>query len=100
MLYLFLVTVSDAQGISYYSDQTLCRTLAWEQLRLTNARHELCMAQLTAYKHPVYQVLSLDEQDTSPAYPTASRMPAKRNDQPQSIAQILGLSVARKRTYD
>ena len=72
MLYLFLVTVSDAKGISYYSDQTLCRTLAWEQLRLTNARRELCMAQLAAYKHPVYQVLALDEQGASPAYPIAS----------------------------
>ena len=100
MLYLFLVTVSDAKGISYYSDQTLCRTLAWEQLRLTNARRELCMAQLAAYKHPVYQVLALDEQGASPAYPIASRQPSKRNEQPQSIAQILGIRVARKETYD
>lgn len=100
MLYLFLVTVSDAQGLSYYSDQTLCRTLSWNQLRLTKARHELCVAELAAYKHPVYQVLTLDKEDSVSARPLAARQSLKRNEQPQSIAQLLGIDVKRKRNHD
>ena len=32
-LYLFLVTVADAEGLSYYSDATASRRLAWTSQR-------------------------------------------------------------------
>src|SRR5579862_8153532 len=59
-LYLVLVTVADAEGLSYYSDTTLERMLNIEHGRLLTARHQLCQAGLLAYDKPLYQILSLE----------------------------------------
>jgi hypothetical protein len=61
-LYLFLVTVSDADGLSYYSDEAIRTYLHLTDCMLPQARAELCSAGLIAYTRPLYQVLSLDEQ--------------------------------------
>jgi hypothetical protein len=58
-LYLFVVTVADAQGLSYYGDVTLCRSLSMAPARLHQARADLITAGLIAYEAPLYQVLSL-----------------------------------------
>lgn len=58
-LYLFLVTVSDAEGLSWYSEAALCRHLSWDGAELQNARAELQQAGLIAYREPLYQVLDL-----------------------------------------
>jgi hypothetical protein len=59
-LYLFLVTVADARGLSFYSERSIGRYLAMAADRLHSARKELLRADLIAYQHPIYQVLSLD----------------------------------------
>jgi hypothetical protein len=59
-LYLFLVTVADAQGLSYYSDAALVRCLSITAERLGQARGDLVRIGLIAYQRPLYQVLSLD----------------------------------------
>ena len=59
-LYLFLVTVADGQGLSYYSEPSLCRSLRIDPLALAQARQQLIQSQLIAYKRPLYQVLDLD----------------------------------------
>ena len=59
-LYLFLVTVADARGLSFYSERSIGRYLAITPERLDNARKELVRADLIAYQNPLYQVLSLD----------------------------------------
>jgi len=59
-LYLFLVTVADAQGLSYYSDAALVRCLSMSATRLSQARDDLVRAGLIAYQRPLYQVLALD----------------------------------------
>ena len=59
-LYLFLVTVADAQGLSYYSDASLGRSLSMDPVRLSKARADLIRAGLIAYQRPLYQVLALD----------------------------------------
>jgi hypothetical protein len=59
-LYLFLVTVSDAAGLSYYSDEAVCRLLNMDDSVLRRVRHELRDGGLIAYRRPLYQVLSLD----------------------------------------
>jgi hypothetical protein len=59
-LYLFLVTVADAQGLSYYSDAALVRWLSLTTARLRQARADLVRAGLIAYQRPLYQVLALD----------------------------------------
>ena len=58
-LYLFLVTVSDADGLSWYSETALCRVLSWALSTLRQARNELRSAELIAYRKPLYQVLDL-----------------------------------------
>ncbi len=83
-LYLFLVTVSDPQGLSYYSDQAICRRLRIEPATLSAARAHLQKADLIAYQKPLYQVLSLD-QSSEPASSSAS----PRTAEVQSLAQIL-----------
>jgi len=58
-LYLFLVTVSDSQGLSYYSEPSLCERLAMDATTLASARACLRQAGLILYKKPLYQVLPL-----------------------------------------
>jgi hypothetical protein len=58
-LYLFVVTVADAQGLSYYGDASLCRSLSMDPARLHRARADLVNIGLIAYEAPLYQVLSL-----------------------------------------
>lgn len=59
-LYLFLLTVGDERGLSYYAEATLCRPLSMEESRLRQARSTLIGAGLIAYEAPLYQVLSLE----------------------------------------
>jgi hypothetical protein len=59
-LYLVLVTVADAQGLSYYGEASLARLLSMPAPRLTEARATLMRLDLIAYERPLYQVLSLD----------------------------------------
>lgn len=84
-LYLFLITVSDAQGLSYYSDQGICRRLRIEPAALSAARVHLQKAELVAYQKPLYQVLSLEQ--ASEAAPSPA---SPRSGEVQSISQILG----------
>ena len=58
-LYLFVLTVADAQGLSYYAESTLCRRLSMTQATLRQARQELITRHLLAYRRPLYQVLAL-----------------------------------------
>jgi len=58
-LYLFLVTVGDSQGLSYWSERSLARRLRLEAAALHAARAELEAADLVAYQAPIWQVLAL-----------------------------------------
>ena len=59
-LYLLLVTVADAEGLSYYADGTAARLLSLTPGAVLNARQELVAAGLIAYERPLYQVLALE----------------------------------------
>ena len=80
-LYLFLVTVADGQGLSYYSDPTISRLLPLDGAALARARQELIAARLIAYQRPLYQVLALDA--PAPSSPRCS------SGQPLSLGEIL-----------
>jgi hypothetical protein len=70
-LYLFLVTVADAQGVSFYADRSLCQRLSMAPPVLRQARQALITGGLVAYERPLYQVLALGgEGSTAPACPT------------------------------
>lgn len=84
-VYLFLVTVSDVQGLSYYSDTAICRRLKIEPLQLSAARMQLEKADLIAYRKPLYQVLCLEPPDP----PITVSGGPQRTGQTQSAADIL-----------
>ena len=71
-LYLFLVTVGDAQGLSYYGEPALCRHLQFTPEQLHGARERLIYADLIAFQAPIYQVLALPV----PRPPAAAAAPA------------------------
>jgi len=79
-LYLFLVTVADAQGLSYYADRSLCQRLSMSQAVLCQARAALVTQGLVAYHPPLYQVLAIGVQhraDTDGAIPADDEVDIK-----------------------
>ena len=82
-LYLFLCTVADAEGLSYYSDASTGALLTCSGGELRAARAELAAAGLIAYRSPFYQVLSLEPK----AAPAA--VPEPRIGDVRSIGEIL-----------
>lgn len=66
-LYLLLVTVADAQGLSYYGEASLARLLSTSGARLVQARADLIRLELIAYAGALYQVLALDPPATARA---------------------------------
>jgi hypothetical protein len=88
-LYLFLVTVADVQGLSYYSDAAIGRHLKIAPLQLSAARRQLEQADLIAYRKPLYQVLALPQLSATPPAPAQAR-----RAQTQSVGDILRRALA------
>ena len=85
-LYLFLVTVADGRGLSYYSDRTICRLLPLDIPALARVRRELIAARLIVYQKPLYQVLALEPPALDPSVADSTRTAF---GQPLSIGQVL-----------
>jgi hypothetical protein len=62
LLYLFLVAVSDRNGLSFYHDDRIASLLKIDLPALGQAREGLVLRSLVAYQLPLYQVLSLPPQ--------------------------------------
>ena len=62
LLYLFLVAVSDRNGLSFYHDDRIASLLKIDLPALGRARYGLVRRSLIAYEFPLYQVLSLPPQ--------------------------------------
>jgi hypothetical protein len=102
-LYLFLVTVADAQGLSYYGAGTLAQRLKLSADELCAARSQLVALELLAYEAPLYQVLALPgialaarpapgsaTPATTPATASLPRPPSPDNTSgPVSLADLL-----------
>ena len=86
-LYLFLVTVSDAQGLSYYGACTLARRLHMSDGEFTAARQQLIDLEFIAYRTPLYQVLALPGTVAAPR--PAPRAPGAAGGEPVSLATLL-----------
>jgi hypothetical protein len=82
-LYLFLVTVADADGLSWYSEAALCRQLSYSVAQVQSARAELERAELIAYRQPLYQVL-----DLAPVIAPVT-LPSRRAGEPVAMGAIL-----------
>ena len=78
-LYLFLVTVGDQQGLSYYSDRSVGNRLTMNLAAVSQARNELVRSGLVAYRKPLYQVLSLE-----PTKPVRTQL-----EDPLAVGKIL-----------
>jgi hypothetical protein len=95
-LYLFLVTVADAQGLSYYGSSSLMQRLHLSTEELGAARQQLIDLELVAFEAPLYQVLAIAgtaaaprSASTSPT--TTSAAPTARDTgDPVSLAELLG----------
>ena len=83
-LYLFLVAVADAEGLSYYSDSSVMKRLSMDETALRDARENLIRLDLIAYEKPLYQVLPLDREVR--AFTNQTRLPV---DQSISLGQVL-----------
>ena len=97
-LYLLLVIVADAQGLSYWGDARVMRMLSIPASRLSRAREDLMRLGLIAYERPLYQVLALDRlvpQAVSPPteapFPSPSPLPASSSASPVASSVASGV---------
>ena len=90
-LYLFLVTVGDYQGLSYYSDRSVQKLLNMDHVILEMTRRNLLHADLIAFEAPLYQVLSLEaHRSVLPQSPPVKRREnVPENHGPEAIGLIL-----------
>ncbi len=98
-LYLFLVTVSDAQGLSYYGESTLVARLHLNAEELAAARAQLIKIELIAFQAPLYQVLALPGTRVAPSTtPSVPSQTAVRETGPGlvSMAQLLDQTERRR----
>lgn len=84
-LYLFLVTVADAQGLSYYADPSLCQRLSLTGPEFHQARQALITRGLVAYQRPLSQVLALD---AAPRGTTTSISTVAADDEPVDLKAV------------
>ncbi|EFK07709.1 conserved domain protein, partial [delta proteobacterium NaphS2] len=61
LLYIFLVVVSDKNGLSYYGYDKICRILRVDADQYINARNRLLDKDLIGFDGRVFQVLSLPD---------------------------------------
>lgn len=88
-LYLFLLTVADAQGLSYYAEATLCQRLGVEPAVLARARAPLLRLGLIAYRPPLTQVLALDRAPAPAPVPPRPTDPDKTRAHLRRLRQHL-----------
>ena len=81
LLYLFLVAVSDRNGLSFYYDDRIASLLKIDLAALGQAREGLVLRSLVAYEPPLYQVLSL------PPHPMILPSREERSQREEEIAR-------------
>jgi len=65
-MYLFLITVGDNEGLSYYGDDSIAKYVSFSDISgVKYCRQELIRAGMIAFHEGLYQVLDLAETDTS-----------------------------------
>ena len=85
-LYLFLVSVGDAKGLSYYGDKSIIKHLGMNLSELQQARANLIKIGLIAWQRPLYQVLSLDRT------PREKQPPRSKIKNALSLGDILNMA--------
>jgi len=100
-LYYILVAVSDKNGLSYYSDNSLALIVRTSLPALAKARQELIELDLVAYQAPLVQVLSLppDEQPRPRVSQAAPSRTSEAIDLQQLIAALAQKSSVTQKDY-
>ncbi len=98
LLYFFLVTVSDQEGLSFHGDQKTASLLKLTLNGLDQARRGLEHKDLICFRAPLYQVLSLpdspsnlglaDQTLESPGQPRSPGNPAALGDILRSVLRF------------
>jgi hypothetical protein len=91
LLYLFLIAVSDAHGISFYAEPTLGKLLKLTVDDLTRARTQLVDQELILYRYPLYQVLPLPRQVTRRAPVSSTPTPLDRTEVPSPDENLMSM---------
>jgi hypothetical protein len=91
LLYYFLTTVADRNGVSFYDYERICQLLKLELADYLRARDRLCERSLIAYQNGVFQVLSLPEPDPQrqPIYDARPTTPLHARDSATGDFQTL-----------
>ena len=100
-LYYILVAVSDKNGLSYYSDNSLALIVRTSLPALAKARQELIELDLVAYQAPLVQVLSLppDEQHRPRVSQAGPSRTSETIDLQQLIAALAQKSSVTQKDY-
>lgn len=94
LLYFFVVSVSDAKGLSFYADPTISKKLKLNSDELVQARARLIDSGLILYEYPLYQVLPLPPKVKEPlqaAFSASARR--SRAEGLTSLGEILKLAI-------
>jgi len=89
LLYLFLVVVSDRNGISFYSYDSICTLLELNLDEYIASRDSLIKKDLLAFDGTLFQVLELPQKPLQ--VPTPSRR--SENENPVPIARVIQQSL-------
>ena len=95
-LYLFLATVSDRYGMSWYSTRRTCLETGMNVEELTAARSELVGRELIAFAAGLYQVLEVPRPPepglgaSSITAPRPRERPATREEVDAAVAEFRG----------
>jgi len=92
LLYLFLVLVSDRQGLSWYSSEKICKRLRLCPEAYKSAREGLIQKDLLRFDGFLFQVLSLPEKPVST--PPSTRQGREEGEWVRLDPQSLGRLVA------
>ena len=97
LLYFFLVSVSDAEGLSFYADPTISRILKLNPEELSQARTRLLRAEQILYEYPLYQVLPLPAKVSEARADFSSAPMRSRGGAPVSVADLLKVAMTKAR---
>lgn len=90
-LYLFLLTVGDENGVSWYSDASICKRLKSLDLTISSLkilRNELIAGELIAYRKPHYQVLELPRLQVANNFRRVLKSAMDGNSQVDSVTEL------------
>jgi len=94
LFYLFLCSVSDQEGLSFYGDRKVSSLLKLGEVIFDQARRGLLRKGLILYRHPLYQVLPLPDVPNGGilehlSVAAARRHPTRHEDSTRPVGEIL-----------